>query len=120
MLLLTLIYDEGWTCYVDGKQVPIEKTWNLFMSVELPEGSHTYEMRYFPPWLNYGLYLCGAAFIGMLVFLPVSRKRRRAELAVLDADSLEPADKRETAASESDDEIIPENAEPVAVQEEQS
>ena len=120
VLLFTLVYDEGWTCLIDGKQVPIEKAWNLFMSVELPEGTHTYEMRYLPPWLDYGLYLSGAAFIGMLVFLPVSRKRRRAELAVLDADSLETADECETAASESDDEIIRENAEAVAVQEEQS
>ena len=120
VLLFTLVYDEGWTCYIDGKEVPIEKTWNLVMSVELPEGTHTYEMRYLPPWLDYGLYLFGAALIGMLVFLPVSRKRRRAEQAAPGADGAEPADESEAAAPEASDGTAAERTEAVSVQEEQS
>lgn len=68
-LLVTLPRDEGWTCYIDGQMVPIDKTWDLFMSVEVPEGTHTYEMRFFPAWMNYGFILSGIALAGLVVLL---------------------------------------------------
>lgn len=80
-LLFTVPWDEGWSCYIDGQKVSIQRTWDLFMSVEAPEGAHTFELRFSPAWLDYGLYLCGAALLGLLVFLPVSRRRRKAEAA---------------------------------------
>ena len=68
-ILFTIPWDEGWTCYIDGEKAPIDKTWDLFMSVEAPEGSHTWEMKFIPAWLNYGLMLCGAAFAGLIVLM---------------------------------------------------
>lgn len=68
-ILFTLPWDEGWTCWIDGSPVDIDTTWELFMSVEVPEGHHTYEMRFMPAWLNYGLYLCGAAALGLIVLM---------------------------------------------------
>lgn len=73
-ILFTLPWDEGWTCYIDGEKTPIDKTWDLFMSVEVPEGNHIYEMRFVPAWINYGLMLCGVAFIGMIVLLIVCKR----------------------------------------------
>lgn len=75
LLLFTLPWDEGWTCTVDGKAVPIEKTWDLFMSVSVPAGSHTWEMHFVPAWLNYGLILCAAAAAGLVAVLIVGKKR---------------------------------------------
>ncbi len=70
-ILFTIPWDEGWTCWIDGQEVPIDKTWDLFMSVEVPEGRHTYEMRFFPAWMDYGLIISGAALLGLLVLMLV-------------------------------------------------
>ncbi len=78
-ILFTIPWDEGWTCTVDGQQVPIDKTWDLFMSVEIPEGQHTYEMKFIPAWLNYGLMLCGVALVGLAVLMIAWKKNKKNE-----------------------------------------
>lgn len=75
-ILFTLPWDEGWTCTIDGQKVPIDKTWDLFMSVEVPEGEHIYEMMFTPAWLNYGLYLSAIAWIGLAILMIVHTKSR--------------------------------------------
>lgn len=75
-ILFTIPWDEGWTCYIDGQEAPIDRTWNLFMSVEVPEGQHTWEMRFFPAWMDYGLAISGAALLGLLAFMAVWKKQR--------------------------------------------
>ena len=75
-ILFTVPWDEGWTCRIDGQTVPIEKTWNLFMSVEVPEGSHTYDMKFFPAWMNYGLYLSGAALLALVLYMIMWKSRK--------------------------------------------
>ena len=74
-ILFTIPWDEGWTCTIDGEKVSIDKTWDLFMSVEAPAGSHTYEMKFFPAWMNYGLILSGAALAGLAALLMVLRRK---------------------------------------------
>ncbi len=76
-ILFTLPWDEGWTCTIDGQKVPIDKTWDLFMSVEAPEGNHIYEMRFTPAWLNYGLYLSAAALVGLVALMIAHLRGRR-------------------------------------------
>ena len=76
-ILFTLPWDEGWRCYIDGRPAAIDKTWDLFMSVEAPEGTHTYEMRFVPAWLNAGLILCAAALLGLLAILFAWRAQRK-------------------------------------------
>ena len=68
-ILFTIPWDEGWSCFIDGVKTPIDKTWNLFMSVEVPAGQHTYEMKFFPAWMNYGLVLSGAAVVGTIALM---------------------------------------------------
>ena len=83
-ILFTIPWDEGWTCFVDGKKVPIDKTWDLFMSVSVPEGQHTYEMKFFPAWMNYGLCLSHAALLGtvlLTVSWHVQKRKNRAAVA---------------------------------------
>jgi uncharacterized membrane protein YfhO len=75
VILFTIPWDEGWTCYVDGQKVDIEKTWDMFMSINAPKGYHTFELRFFPAWLNYGLIVFGIASAGLIVFLIGIKKR---------------------------------------------
>ena len=74
-ILFTIPWDEGWICYVDGERISVDKTWDLFMSIEAPEGKHTYQLKFIPAWMNYGLYLCGAALIGLMIFIICWKKR---------------------------------------------
>lgn len=80
-ILFTIPWDEGWKCYIDGELVPIAKTWDLFMSVEAPEGHHTWEMQFFPAWMDYGLYLCGVGLAGLLAFMFYWNKRGKGKPA---------------------------------------
>ncbi|MBR3246210.1 MAG: YfhO family protein [Parasporobacterium sp.] len=85
-ILFTMPWDEGWSCFIDGQQVPIEKTWDLFMSVDAPAGSHTWELRFFPAWMNYGLILCGIAFAGLIIFMIIWNREKKKNALVAAAD----------------------------------
>ncbi|MBQ7474626.1 MAG: YfhO family protein [Clostridia bacterium] len=82
-IIFTVPWDEGWTCRIDGEVVPIDKTWDVFMSVAVPSGEHTYEMTFCPAWMNYGLIAAGAALLSSAVWggaaLAASKKRRKAK-----------------------------------------
>ncbi len=74
-ILFTIPWDEGWTCRIDGQEVPIDKTWDLFMSVEAPQGHHEFELRFFPAWMGAGLAVGAAALLALIVFSILWRKR---------------------------------------------
>ena len=81
-ILFTIPWDEGWTCLIDGNPVPIDKTWNLFMSVPVPAGQHTYRMKFVPAWMNYGVGLTafGAVMAIVLTALWIARRRKVSHL----------------------------------------
>ena len=91
-VLFTIPWDEGWTCFIDGQKVPIDKTWNLFMSVEAHTGHHTYEMKFFPAWMNYGLILCGTALLGLVILMVVWKKRKPADNVIPQLTEEKPAE----------------------------
>ena len=47
------------------------------MSVEVPAGQHTYEMKFFPAWMNYGLVLSGAAVVGTIALMIVWKAQKK-------------------------------------------
>lgn len=88
-ILFTMPWDEGWTCYIDGSEVPIDKTWDLFMSVEAPAGSHSYEMKFVPAWMGIGLILsCMALIVLIIGLLILIRGRNTNELSSPAVDEL--------------------------------
>jgi uncharacterized membrane protein YfhO len=68
-LMFTIPFDEGWTCYIDGKGAEITQVLGVFMAVDAPEGTHSYEMKFFPAWMDYGLVLSAAALVGTTVLM---------------------------------------------------
>lgn len=76
-ILFTIPWDEGWSCYIDGQKVPINKTWDLFMSIDVPKGQHVYEMKFVPAWLNYGLLLCAIAIILLAILMVFCMKNKK-------------------------------------------
>ena len=76
-LMFTIPYDEGWTCFIDGKETEIEKVLGVFMAVDAPEGAHSYEMKFFPAGMKTGIGLSAAALLMTVIYIPVDRRRRK-------------------------------------------
>ena len=81
-LMFTIPYDEGWTCYIDGEEVPINMVLGVFMAVDVPEGTHSYEMKFFPTGMKTGIGLSAAALLATIVYIPMDTKHRKQKLAV--------------------------------------
>lgn len=76
-LMFTIPYDEGWTCYIDGKEAEIKMVLGVFMAVDAPEGTHSYEMKFFSVGMKTGIGLSAAALLTTLVYIPVDAQHRK-------------------------------------------
>ena len=73
-LMFTIPWDAGWTCWVDGREVEIEKVLGVFMAVDATIGEHTFEMKYVPAGLSIGTKISIGTFIFTLLYLFLIRK----------------------------------------------
>ena len=62
-LFLSVPYDEGWTVRVDGEKLETRKILGGFLGAELPPGSHTLTMDYFPKGLKTGALISACALM---------------------------------------------------------
>lgn len=65
-LTFSIVEEEGWKVFVDGKEAEIATVANTLLSVYLEEGYHTIELRYETPGIRVGAGIslgCIAAFI---------------------------------------------------------
>ena len=74
-MFIAVPYDEGWSAYVDGKKVKINKVQTAFMGIELSAGTHDIELKYTAPGFWPGMLLTMAAWC-VFVFLLMSNKAR--------------------------------------------
>ena len=78
-LVFTIPYDEGWTCRIDGEEAEIKQVLGVFMAVDAPEGTHSYEITFFPVGMKTGIGLSAAALLTTMIYVPIdSRRRKRA------------------------------------------
>ena len=57
IVCLSLPYSKGWKAYVDGKEQEILQANTMYMALDLDEGDHKIELRYFTPGLKAGILL---------------------------------------------------------------
>ncbi len=78
-------YDEGWKVYIDGEKVPLIKTADSLLAVEITTGTHELEFKYLPNHFILGNII---AISGFLIFVTViitdltiksKRKKKSAE-----------------------------------------
>lgn len=62
-------YEKGWTAYVDGKKVDIEKVNVGFMAVLVGEGEHTVRFEYMTPGLEMGLIITIVGFLLLVIYM---------------------------------------------------
>ena len=54
MLFLTIPYDEGWICTINGNGQPIESIFDGFIGIPLIEGYNYIELAYYPKGFKFG------------------------------------------------------------------
>jgi uncharacterized membrane protein YfhO len=79
-LLFTIPWDEGWRFWIDGAEVRPHMVLDVFMALDVPEGSHSFEMRYTPAGLQVGLAVSCAALLMTLVFLLLDGRSRKKQM----------------------------------------
>lgn len=73
-LFTSIPFEEGWTAYVDGVETQIRSTAdNTLMCLEIPEGKHTIELKFFPAGLKPGLFITGSGVL-LLVIMVLAAK----------------------------------------------
>lgn len=77
LLMFTIPYDEGWTCRIDGEKAELKQVLGVFMAVDAPAGTHSYEMQFFPTGMKTGIGLSAAALLTTLVYIPLDSRRRK-------------------------------------------
>ena len=73
-LIFTIPYDDGWTCYIDGKQTEIKKALGIFIAVDAIEGTHSYEMKFFPAGMRTGIILSSVSLMVAIIYLLVDKR----------------------------------------------
>lgn len=68
LLFISIPYDEGFNCYIDGDEVDINNLISL-ISVNVPEGEHTIELSYSPRGLSLGIYISIISLILTIIYL---------------------------------------------------
>jgi len=68
LVFFSVPYDEGWTAYVNGEKVTIEKVNVGFMAVVVPKGESNIEFVYETPGLKTGLLVTGTSITVFLLY----------------------------------------------------
>ena len=78
-LVLSIPYQNGWTAYVDGKEVKLQRANYMYMALPLTAGDHTVELTFAIPGVKYALVIMVAAVVLFIVLCIVTwiRKRKR-------------------------------------------
>ncbi|MGN1481977.1 YfhO family protein [Porcipelethomonas sp.] len=76
LVFFSVPYDDGWTAYVNGKPVDIEKVSYGFMAVKAEAGDNTIEFRYETPGLKIGAVISVIGLVILIVYIIIFRKKK--------------------------------------------
>ncbi len=68
-LFLSLPYEKGWTAYVNGQSVETEPVFDTFLSVKIPEGTHTVVLSFIPPGFVVGSTISSISVVTLVSYL---------------------------------------------------
>lgn len=90
LFLLTIPYDEGWKILVDGEEAESFEVLGSLTAIELTEGEHTIEMKYFPWAVKWGIIISVSALALFLIVIIAEFiiERRRPTVKFCIADSI--------------------------------
>lgn len=85
LMYTSIIYDRGWSAYIDGKEVEIASLNDALLAIPVPEGTHTIELKYFPTNLGIGLVITFIS-LAVFIFLIVTDIKKRKKTAATETD----------------------------------
>lgn len=68
IVFLSIPYDTGWRVYLDGKKVKYFNMGHGFMGIEVPKGSHTIKMKFYPNNLFLGIFISIISIVGLIFY----------------------------------------------------
>lgn len=75
-LVLSEVAYPGWKLFIDGKEQPIKVIDGIFIGADLKSGNQSIRIEYHPTFLLPALVMAAIAWIGIVVFIILSRKKR--------------------------------------------
>ena len=75
-LVVSVTADDGWKVYVDGKETETGIFEDMFLSVELKEGSHHVVMKYEQPGTWEGRILSLISVVGLMICIVLQRRQK--------------------------------------------
>ena len=72
---LTIPYDKGWSAFVDGKEVKVEKVNNYSTGIKVSKGKHNFEFIYKTYLLREGIVLSIFGVIVLFICVLVNKKK---------------------------------------------
>ena len=81
LLSVSLLHNDGWRVFVDGKEQPLEKVNRIFLGVMLDEGTHHVRFVYRTPWLTAGLLCSGAGILLWIALCFLYRRKKQVQAA---------------------------------------
>ncbi len=68
-MYLSIVYDKGWSAYIDGNEVEISSIKDALLAVPVPAGTHTIELKYRTDGLLEGGALTALAVVILVVII---------------------------------------------------
>lgn len=75
LMLTSIMYDEGWSVKVDGKDVEPIKVWDSLMAFPINNGKHTISLRYISPGFYKGALISLVSFIILFILYYIERNK---------------------------------------------
>ena len=75
-LLFTIPFDKSWKVRIDGKSVPAEQAFDIFLAARVSEGDHNFMIRYTPEGLGPGAAVSAVSIL-ILALIRIRNKNRQ-------------------------------------------
>lgn len=86
-LFTSIPFEEGWTAFIDGEETKVLSTADdTLMCLEVPEGRHTIELKFFPAGLKSGLMITGSGILLIVIMALAERLSKREYAEAYDDD----------------------------------
>ena len=77
VLLTTIPYEKGWTCYVDGVEKEITPYQDALISVDTGAGAHKVELKFLAPGVKPGLVMSAIGVLSLVAIFVIDNKKKK-------------------------------------------
>ena len=75
MLFLPIAYDKGWSCKVNGRNVPVERAIDSFIGVRLNNGTNNIQLTFSPCGMKTGALVSVVSILVVILMIIINKKK---------------------------------------------